>query len=79
MTDKDKVTGFGWFSAKQSQYGTYRYETPSGEEVIVTTVTQKNSTDNMNWDDLKRVGPVTKWISSNNTIYSCENNKTPFT
>jgi hypothetical protein len=63
----------GWYSEKQRNaiwqvntrvtkpYCAHVYLLPNGKESIITSVT--SSYDNKpNWDDVKLVGPVTKWV-----------------
>ena len=63
----------GWYSEKQRETSwNFRneskersianvYLTPDGREVIITEIT-KSYNYSSNWDDVKMVGPVTKWV-----------------
>ena len=63
MTDP---TLYGFYSAEMaSRYGTTVYQTPSGEEVVVTEVTPKQTPSN--WNDVQFVGIVTHYVRADRT------------
>ena len=76
LESEDNSTKIGWYSEKQRNCSyTLRYSqgndkahtcanvylTPEGKEVIITEVTD-GLVLNSKWDDVKMIGPVTKWV-----------------
>ena len=72
LESKDEDVLIGWYSEKQrnclwnlnnkdGKPCAHVYLTPEGEEVIVTEVTSSTLISSK-WDDIKMVGPVTKWV-----------------
>ena len=69
LENSDNNTNIGWYSEKQRNaiwcIGKSRcasiYLTPEGKEIFVTEVTDGLTTSSR-WDDMKMVGPVTKWV-----------------
>lgn len=84
---KEDDVKIGWYSEKQrncnwrlrhdddesEQSCANIYLTPEGKEIIVTEVTD-DLTNDSKWDDMKMVGPVSKWVRC---IYSMQITKFP--
>ncbi len=63
----------GWYSKKMARLigegkcgmkprGAAIYETPSGERVVVTIVTDSEDEHGTGWDDIEYVSKVIKWV-----------------
>ena len=65
---ENKDSYIGWYSQKQKDQMRHNYKhcaniyhTPEGKEVEVTSVTNQYTSE-CQFDDLKMVGPVVKWV-----------------
>ena len=66
MSDTPPKKIYGWFSEKAHQRADAKitYNTPSGEHVLITNITDSPTDSKTVWDDIMCVGEVTNFVSS---------------
>ena len=63
--EKERKKMYGWYSSECCEETGHwmQYETPTGEIVCITSVTEEKDGNIFSWSDIKYIGEITKIVS----------------